>query len=409
MRALLLALCAAGLAAEERFPPPDFTTAHVIPGVTTPGPRALWLLGLDAVLLVAALGLAAWLVHRKRSRRGVIVLSLCCLAWFGFYRAGCTCSVGAVQNVAAATFAGEALPWLAALFFAAPLLAALFVGRVFCAAVCPLGAIQDAVLVRPLNVPPWLAGALGVLPWAWLGLGVLSASLGGWWLICRFDPFVGFFRFGGPAEVMLAGAGLLLISTVVGRPYCRFLCPYSVLLRLAAPLAALRVRIAPERCTACRLCEGSCPFGAIQPPSPPAPAQRVSSWAIATVVLLPLLLGAGAWLGWRSGPTLALLNPQVALAESLVTPPAAGSAAAVDLDTFHRLGGSDEELAAQAVALRRQWSWGAALLGGALALVVAVKLVRASRRPRRSEYLADEGHCLACARCLPTCPEGKVL
>jgi len=409
MRALLLTLCAAWLAAEERFPPPDFTGGHVIPGVTTPGPRAMWLLALDAGLLVIALALAAWLVHRRRSRTGVIFLSLACLAWFGFYRAGCTCSVGSLQNVAAAAVAGEALPWIAGLFFAAPLIAAMFVGRVFCAAVCPLGAIQDVVLVRPLAVPPWLAGALGVLPWAWLGLGVLSAALGGWWLICRYDPFVGFFRFGGPAEVMLVGGGVLAIATVIGRPYCRFLCPYGVLLRLAAPLAVLRVRIAPERCTACRLCEGSCPFGAIQPPSPPAPAQRASPWAWAVLAGLPLLLAAGIWLGWRSGPTLARLDPQVVLAEAMATTPPEGSPAAVDVDTFRRLGGVDAELAAQAAAARRRWSWGAAILGGGLAMVVAAKLLRTSRRRRSSEYLTDEGHCLACARCLPTCPEGRPL
>ena len=46
-------------------------------------------------------------------------------------------------------------------FFLLPLIFALFAGRVFCAAVCPLGAAQDIVLLRPIKVPNWLAHCLG--------------------------------------------------------------------------------------------------------------------------------------------------------------------------------------------------------------------------------------------------------
>ncbi|MHC5086583.1 MAG: 4Fe-4S binding protein, partial [Planctomycetota bacterium] len=41
-------------------------------------------------------------------------------------------------------------------FFFSPLVFTLFFGRSFCAAVCPLGVIQDLVLLRPLKVPIWL-------------------------------------------------------------------------------------------------------------------------------------------------------------------------------------------------------------------------------------------------------------
>ena len=54
----------------ERFPPPDFVeTDHQIPSPTTPGPRQDIYEYIDVAVLLAALGLAAYLVLKKRSRR----------------------------------------------------------------------------------------------------------------------------------------------------------------------------------------------------------------------------------------------------------------------------------------------------------------------------------------------------
>ena len=70
----------------------------------------------------------------------------------------------------------------------------LFFGRTFCAAVCPLGAVQELVAVRPVKVPRWLDQALGLLAYVYLGAAVMFAATGTAFLICRYDPFVGFFR-----------------------------------------------------------------------------------------------------------------------------------------------------------------------------------------------------------------------
>ena len=43
-----------------------------------------------------------------------------------------------------------------------PLAVALFFGRVFCAGVCPLGAIQELMTLKPIEVPrQTLTGCLG--------------------------------------------------------------------------------------------------------------------------------------------------------------------------------------------------------------------------------------------------------
>ena len=140
----LLLLAAVAFGAERRFPPPDFETDYSFPQHVDPPARALAMGYLDVAVLVAALGLASYLALRRRSRDGMLALTIGSLLYFGFYRKGCVCPIGAIQNVAlAAADASYALPWVVLAFFLLPLVFALFFGRTFCAGVCPLGAIQD--------------------------------------------------------------------------------------------------------------------------------------------------------------------------------------------------------------------------------------------------------------------------
>jgi ferredoxin len=263
-------LCFTGLAAlaEQRFPPPDFTeTSHQIPATTAPGARAIFFQYLDVAVLAAALGMATWLVLGKRSRRWVLVLYIFSVGYFGFYRNGCVCSIGSLQNVALALGdSSYALPAAVLAFFALPLAFALFAGRVFCAGVCPHGALQDLVLLKPVKVPTWLENGLSVLPFVYLGAGVLFAATGSSFIICQYDPFIPIFRMSGRALMVLSGAGLLVLGLFVGRPFCRFLCPYGALLKIAASVAKWGVEITPDNCSKCRLCEEVCPYGAVRPP-----------------------------------------------------------------------------------------------------------------------------------------------
>lgn len=258
-------------AGPQRFPPPDFPEGYNLPETTYPAARAQWREVMDVAVLAAALGVAALLALKVRSRRGIWLLSAFSLAYFGFYRKGCVCPIGAIQNVTLGLFdRGYALPATAVLIFVLPLLFALVFGRVFCAGVCPLGALQDLVLVRPVRVPTWLEKALGVVPIAYLGLAVLFAANDALFVICRYDPFVAFFRLSGTTAMLLFGGAVLIIAMFVGRPYCRFLCPYRVLLGVASRFAWRHATITPDECIVCSLCEESCPFGAIRRPTPEA-------------------------------------------------------------------------------------------------------------------------------------------
>ncbi|MBA7578918.1 hypothetical protein ES708_20784 [subsurface metagenome] len=250
--------------AVERFPKPDFQSDYIRPLFQIPEPRSQLFEYIDVFVLFAALSLASYFALKLRSRRKMFLLMIFSLIYFGFFRKGCICPVGSVQNVSLALFnSGYTIPLTVIAFFALPLVFTLFFGRTFCAAVCPLGAIQDAVILKPTSVKSWLAQVLSVFPYMYLGLAILFASTGAGFVICQYDPFVGFFRFGASFNMIVLGISMLLLGTVVARPYCRFLCPYGVVLNWMSRLSKWHATISPSECINCRLCEESCPFGAI--------------------------------------------------------------------------------------------------------------------------------------------------
>jgi NAD-dependent dihydropyrimidine dehydrogenase PreA subunit len=365
----------------------------------------------DVVLLAAALGLAVWLVFRRRSRRGVVLLGIACLAYFGFVREGCVCAIGSIQNVALALAdPGYAIPLAALAFFLLPLGVALFFGRAFCAAVCPQGAIQDLVLVRPLKVPGWLDHGLRLLAYAYLGLGVLLAATGSAFVICEYDPFVALFRMSGGAGILALGAGFLLLGMFIGRPYCRWLCPYGALLGLAAFFSRRRVTITPDVCTQCRLCEASCPFGSIRkPPAPDAPRPDRAAGRrrlLAILLLAPVLLAGGAVLGHRLGAPLSKLHPTMRLADHVRLDEAGElSEPGDDVTAFRASGEPVEDLYARAGQVARRTARGGAWLGALLGLVVVIKLFALSLGRRQADYEAERISCVACARCYDYCPQ----
>ena len=75
-----------------------------------------------------------------------MAITVVAVGWLGFWREGCICSIGAIQNVALALGdSGYTIPASVVVLFTLPLVFTLLFGRTFCAAVCPLGGVQELV------------------------------------------------------------------------------------------------------------------------------------------------------------------------------------------------------------------------------------------------------------------------
>lgn len=394
---------------QKRQPPPEFTSGYFPPTPTEPQPRLDTFAYVDVVLLIVVLSLTAWFLLRVRSRPMVRLLAIFSALYFGFYRLGCVCSVGSIQNVALAIGdSNYALPLTVGAFFAIPLAFALFFGRVFCAAACPLGAIQDLVVLRPKQTSKTLDHILGVIPYLYLGLGVALAYTGAQFLICQFDPFISIYRLGGPQGVLLFGGAMLAIGTVIGRPYCRYLCPYSVLLRWASVLARWKVKITPGECLHCHLCADECPFGQIHPPTkfdPPTDLATARPRLIRSLIALPFLIVLFAWLGHTLAPVVSRSHRDVALADRLwLEEKGRVRGTTEETDAFRAQALPNAEGYRRAVVARKRIDLAMTWLGVWFGIVIGGKLILLNVRRRREDYETDRSGCVGCARCYRSCP-----
>jgi NosR/NirI family transcriptional regulator, nitrous oxide reductase regulator len=405
---LATSTCALGTEA-SKYPPPDLGPDYVQPPGHMPEITHEIMPIVDIAILAVALVLASYLALKQRSRKGIWILGVVSLIYFGFYRQGCVCPIGAIQSIAEAIFNPAAVISLVViLFFVLPLIFTLMFGRTFCGSVCPLGAIQEVVLVHPVRLPGILRHALGLLPCVYLALAVLFAATGSAYVICRYDPFIALFRMNGPAGMLILGACFIVISMFVGRPYCRFLCPYGLLLSWASKLSWTRVTITPNECVKCRLCENACPYDAISKPNTktlPENRKRGVIGLLGMMLLAPLVIGASAWIMVKTAPTLAKMHPTVRLSQRVEREDSKEVSDTTDASqAFRESGRPVEDLHATAAEIRENMTKGSLIAGLFIGLVIALRLIALSTRRTRQDYQADRALCVACGRCFEFCP-----
>jgi NAD-dependent dihydropyrimidine dehydrogenase PreA subunit len=397
------------LYAQQRFPRPEFEQGYSYPTNQLPSQRGPIWEYIDVTVLLGALTVTTWLALKKRSRQGLIWISVFSLAYFGFYRQGCICSVGSVQNVSLALFNnGYSIPLSALLFFMIPLLFALAYGRVFCAGVCPLGAIQELTGLKPVKLPKNVEVMLASVPFIYLALAIVFATTNSQFLICRYDPFVGIFRLDAPYTMIVFGVLLLLAGIFVNRPYCRFLCPYGVLLNIFSRFAGKHLTITPAECTNCRLCEEACPYDAILPSDTEQIAEETDKSRkrfILYIILVPVFAVSGASLFHNLAPALAGVNNNVMLAKEIRKEKETGiESVSKAVVAFKESGKTEKELFAEEEQIitrfRKASPWAGLFLGFSL----GIAMVSLTIRNKRTEYKPHQGKCYSCGRCFKYCP-----
>lgn len=406
---LLLLFWHVVLFAQDRFPRPEFESGHVYPTNQMPTPRAPGWEYFDVLVLIGALIVTTWLALKKRSRQGLIWMSVFSLAYFGFYRHGCICAVGSVQNVSLALFnEGYSIPLSALLFFIIPLLFALAYGRVFCAGVCPLGAIQELTGIKPAKLPKAVEVILASVPFIYLGIAILFSSTNSQFIICRYDPFVGIFRLDAPYTMIIFGILLLLAGIFVNRPYCRFLCPYGVLLNIFSRFAGKHLTITPAECTNCRLCEDVCPYDAIIPSDTEQKREepeRSRKRFILYFLLVPLFALTGAFLLYNLAPALSGANSTVRLAREIRTEKKSGiESASKDVVAFKESGKTESVLFGEEELIIRRFINASPWAGAFLGISLGIGMISFTIRSKRNEYKPHQGKCYSCGRCFKFCP-----
>lgn len=403
--------------AEARFPKPDFTSGYEYPDIAHGVPSEQLLNILDILLLIGMMSLVVWAAYKKRSRSIIYSMSIVSVLYFGFFRSGCVCSVGSIQNVITAMVdPSYHLPWYVLFIFLLPILFALFFGRVFCSGVCPLGALQELVNVKNFRLSRAVSATLSMIPWVYLAFTILYAATRSQFLICRFDPFIGIFRLGGDIGMIVFGVALLLMSVFIGRPFCQFLCPYGALLSVFSSLSRKKPEITDKGCVNCALCGMSCPVDAIQAPQSSKASfggktkvenrKRGVKRILLFAILLPLLTFASAILIGQQSDKLSLAHKDVYLCQLLLLQQANPNLEEpLEVETFNAMGGDMEELEYKVDGIRRDYDFYAHLAGALIGFVIGFKLLKLSLKRSRKTYEIDSARCTVCGRCFNYCPQ----
>ena len=403
-------MTAVAATAQNRFPKPDFESGYQYPEMHYLIPNeALWT-AIDVILLVIMMSIVAWAILQKRTRKPVIWVSILSVGYFGFFRYGCVCSIGAIQNVSLALIdENYFIPLPVLLFFMLPISFAFLFGRVFCAGVCPFGALQELVNLKNYKLSKSVTAVLGMIPWIYLIFAVLYAVTRSSFLICRFDPFVGIFRLGGDIGLITFGILLLIASIFTGRPFCRFLCPYGALLSLFSRVSILRIELTQKPCINCELCHNACPVDAIKPPydnkvkeSRMRGVKRIVNY----FVILPLMITAAALLMRSVSGDLSRANKDVKLYDMVMQYEAdPQDILSVELEAFYGQGGTVEELTERHDQIQNDFKFYATIAGALIGLLVGITLINLSIKRTRKLYEIDHKDCVACGRCFSYCPQ----
>ena len=198
------------------------------------------------------------------------------------------------------------------------------------------------------------------------------------------------------------------MGMVVARPYCRFLCPYGVLLGWTSKFSKHHLSITPNECISCKLCEHSCPFNEIDEPTEELkPEQKATNKKRFTLyaLLIPVWIIIGGFTLSLAHPFLSKAHPDVYLAELLIShPELKEDTENIDIQTFLSSGKPMSQLVNEAKIIRSKYYTGSWLLGGFLGLVIGIMLMNQFVLRRRTDYTANKVGCFSCGRCMDYCP-----
>ena len=219
------------------------------------------------LLLLMVLVMTAFLRKSAKIRWVTLGFTLIYLGWMD----GGFVSVSHITNfvkIGPSMFRSD-LPQLLILVFT--VVTTLFWGRVFCSSLCPFGALQDFIAhFTPKKfqkeLPQKIHDLAIYIKYAVLAfLIVMALSFTNLSLFQYFEPFGTIFYFSQSYLLWGILAAFIFATIVIPRFYCRYACPLGAALGVAALVSPWRISRVPQ-CDVCKVCERSCPTGAIRGP-----------------------------------------------------------------------------------------------------------------------------------------------
>ncbi len=184
-------------------------------------------------LIVIALGIfmSARRITQKRYKVAMFILNVAVLGfWCGSFLSISLLTAWFSNGI---NLASALIP---ATLFAVALVMPLFNRKgSYCAHYCPMGAAQELVSLcnkKKIRIDPKIAKVLNNLRYAILAIMFALMWIGVGFSLMDYEVFSAFMFETASTPVLILAVVFLLLSIVIHRPYCRFICPTGALLTL---------------------------------------------------------------------------------------------------------------------------------------------------------------------------------
>ncbi len=137
------------------------------------------------------------------------------------------------------------------------LVLSLLFGRFYCGYLCPAGAVQEAAYLAPVPKVMIKQKTLQTAVRLVLFAAILVAAFAFSFSLLSLFGIADFFLLTLSAAFFVF-LGIVLLSLVLYRPFCRLVCPFGAMVQGPAATSVMKIR-RTDACIDCHKCEKACP------------------------------------------------------------------------------------------------------------------------------------------------------
>jgi hypothetical protein len=196
----------------------------------------------------------AYIAFKRQVRKWRFVSLAFSMIYLGFFLGLCPCTLGALQNTL--LHITEAKTYMIHfVLLGIPVVSTLFWGRLFCGWVCPMGAVQQLLYRKDMNIkiPDKIHKVLKNLPYVILAGLIVAVFYTNKAVFAEVDPFKSLYNL----EISVIPTTLLILtlatSLFIFAPWCRYACPMGAFLSFIARFSLFKLRFT-ETCKNCAAC-----------------------------------------------------------------------------------------------------------------------------------------------------------